>query len=85
MLNYIKWLKKMTKQIKEIINKLPISPLKKQVFNFVWYLKDILVILILIFFLFATFIDGKTKFEIGNYIFAISFYQKKTVELIDHD
>lgn len=71
----------MTKQIKDIINKLPISPLKKQIFNFIWYVKDILVIMILVFFLFATFIDGKTKFEIGNYIFEISFYKKNTAEL----
>ena len=71
----------MTKEIKDVINKLPISPLKKQIFNFVWYVKDILVIMILVFFLFATFIDGKTKFEISNYIFEISFYQKNTAEI----
>ena len=72
----------MTKQIKDIINKLPISPLKKQIFNFVWYVKDILVIMILVFFLFATFIDGATKFEIGNYIFEVSFYQKDKIEKV---
>lgn len=71
----------MTKHIKDIINKLPISPLKKQIFNFIWYVKDILVIMILVFFLFATFIDGRTKFEISNYIFEISFYQKNTAEI----
>lgn len=75
----------MTKQIKDIINKLPISPLKKQIFNGIWYIKDIIVIMILVFFLFATFIDGKTKFEIGNYVFEVSFYQKKIVETIDND
>ena len=75
----------MTKQIKDIINKLPISPLKKQIFNGIWYVKDILVIMILVFFLFTTFIDGKTKFEIGNYVFEISFYQKKTMEIINND
>lgn len=68
--------------LKKIINTLPISPSKKQVFNFIWHVKDILVIMILVFFVFATFIDGKTKFEINNYIFEISFYQKNKVEKI---
>jgi len=72
----------MTRNIKDFINKLPISPVKKQLFNFIWYVKDILVIIILIFFLVTTFIDGKTKFEIGNYIFEFSFYQKKNKEVV---
>lgn len=72
----------MTIDIKNIVNKLPISPLKKQIFNFVWYMKDMLVILILTFFLFATFIDGKTKFEIGSYEFEFKFQLKESSEVI---